>query len=172
MKGKDAKILIKGKEIKPFATNYGLSFKEYIGQKNSKVILENVKKGVIKYFDKMAQNSIIAKDYKLDKVMRLWDSFSLYRKLKWWIYNKVWPFKELAECKREILDNERLIRYLEAKIEYPKDDPLDHIERIEYPPILEPNPKSIVVMDIDIKPSQPLDYVNLNFEIPKEDKNE
>lgn len=97
---------------------------------------------------------------KVEKVRQLWAMWSLKEKLKWIFYNKFPIIKSLSNKYRKLTQE-----YNSLVFEFNELHPGDVYERIELPEHLIPDPKTVVVADIQIRPVATLDMLELSFEL-------
>lgn len=98
----------------------------------------------------------------------LWNKWSLKQKAKWYLTNKV--FKWIAQETRDlhtVQDLNILELYANwSDAEEPFAEPSCY--RSDMPEWANPSPKNIVVSDITIRPTQAVEFININIEINKD----
>lgn len=141
-----------------------MSLRSAIGQKTGPVTQEVVRKSVNRMLAEM--NAVIMGGSVTD-VQLLWNKFSLKEKLQWFWMNKL--TSKAAKIRAEIdAENER--RYNAALEELEDEDDEADYERIKYPYLAESSPKSMFVIDLKIRPIQPLEFISLNVQLDQLDR--
>lgn len=90
--------------------------------------------------------------YEITKCKNLWNTLTFKQKVKWIIFNKI--FKKLGESERSQIDELNLKEYELSPKDYNK---------IDYPWWAVPNPKSILMVEININPKRLVEFVSISL---------
>ena len=133
---------------------------KYIGKPNRKKFYNAICNVLRKYHHR----NIIGGGYRIDGASSLWERMTLSDKFKWYLCNKIFPSigLEIRRLKREY-DN-ILIQYDSNGEDMGSGVDLSDYS-IDLPSWAEKDPKSMIDADITIKLNEPLEYINMKFEI-------
>lgn len=107
-------------------------------------------------------------DSSVTKCAKLWDTMPFKEKTVWFFYNVLFPSKGVR--KREQISAAHLELAHAWKLDNPEAgwDECPYV--LEYPNVLQPFPKSIIVVESILKLSAPLEYIQVDLEITNEHK--
>jgi len=120
------------------------------------VDLDSVKKELLKTLGNLQKRELIAPQFEIGTCSQLWSSWTLKQKLKWYFYNKTPIIRDLSDQIRKGIDDYNILAW-DYKTEKYAEDPK------EYPDYLIPFPKTIIVSNIYVKPTQGVEFIAIDF---------
>lgn len=143
-----------------FDPDIGIDLSSFVGQKVNPTTLETIKQTMLDTLEKHPG----VEEPKFTYCDTLWKRMSLKEKLKWFAYNR-FPFRSRGDLERQLLtaldERERLY----WRLSNPGKDPCDYPHHFNLPNHLQPNPKTIVVMDVTLNLAQPIEFVTCDLEL-------
>jgi hypothetical protein len=139
--------------------------KKFITKTNStdtKKEIANTTEGVL--YGCVKSNNITS--FKVGNATTLWKSMSFIEKTEWFLLNRIFRF--YGDLLRLRIELRYELNCMHWQRENPKSETEDAPFKLEYPPLIEPSPKSIIIMSIAIKPVVSANYINITLDPKKE----
>jgi len=127
------------------------SLKSHIGTTD----LEAVRKTLANCLNQYYNQELIEPNFKVGRCGQLWSLWTFRQKLKWYFYNKTPIIKDLSDQIRKGIDD-----YNELLVD-PETHEYTSIPK-EYPEYLNPSPKSIIIVDTQVKLNQGIDFITID----------
>jgi len=139
--------------------DFGLDLQGFVGQVNTTEVQRAMKAEIEKVFQ--SQPGIT--ESKVTKCTTLWKDLTLKEKFLW-LFNNFF-FKSKGQQKRKLIEDAHDILASRWRGKNPNADWSDCPYHLEYPRVLQSSPKSIIVVESNIKLAQSLEYIPITLEI-------
>lgn len=149
-------------ELKEFQANLKLNLLRFVGTKNTK----KARKAISNIMAEALSNTPGVKNTFVSNCDSAWNKMTIKEKIKWFVYNR-FPLKKHGDLERKIIKLQHELDYLEWVDENPDKDVSEFPYRLDMPKYLEPNPKDLVLVDIQMTLASPLEYLNVVIDTDK-----
>jgi hypothetical protein len=128
---------------------------------------DEIKGEISKHLQKAVYADLLMPEngFEIINLSTVWETWNLKQKTKWFVYNKLPIFKKHSDRVRQVID-ERNQQCIDNRSEEEiKEDYYPFCSFEKYPIHLISNPKSILTVDLTIRPKQALEYISISIGI-------